>query len=45
MTDLDGRVARLAGIDRPDPASLVATLDEQERTVIRITPSKAHFHE
>lgn len=37
--------ARLAGIDRPDPASLVATLDEQERTIIRITPSKAHFHE
>ena len=37
--------ARLAGTDRPDPASLVATLDEQQRTVIRITPAKAHFHE
>jgi PPOX class probable F420-dependent enzyme len=37
--------ARLADTDRPDPSSLVATLDEQERTVIRITPSTAHFHE
>lgn len=37
--------ARLAGTDRPDPASLVATLDEQQRTVIRIVPAKAHFHE
>ena len=37
--------ARLAGADRPDPASLVDTLDEQQRTVIRITPAKANFHE
>lgn len=37
--------ARLADTDRPDPTSLVATLDEQERTIIRITPRKALFHE
>jgi PPOX class probable F420-dependent enzyme len=32
--------ARLAGSDRPDPGSLVPTLDEQQRTVIRIEPEK-----
>lgn len=37
--------ATLADTDRPDPASLVATLDEQQRTIIRITPQRAHFHE
>lgn len=37
--------ARLAGTERPDPASLVETLDEQRRTVIRITPKKALLHE
>lgn len=37
--------ARIAGSERPDPASLVPTLDEQERTVIRITPEKALFVE
>ena len=35
--------ARLTNTDRPDPASLVSTLDEQERTVIRITPEKVLF--
>lgn len=37
--------ARLAGAERPDPASLVAMLDEQQRTVIRITPARVTFHE
>ena len=37
--------ARIAGMDRPDPASLIPTLDEQERTVIRITPEKVVFVE
>jgi len=37
--------ARLSGQDRPDPASLVETLDEQQRTVLRIRPDKVLFHE
>jgi PPOX class probable F420-dependent enzyme len=37
--------ARIAGTQRPDPASLVPTLDEQQRTVIRITPEKVLFVE
>ena len=37
--------ARLAATSRPDPASLVATLDEQQRTVIRVTPEKILFAE
>ena len=37
--------ARLAKTDRPDPASIVPTLDEQQRTVIRITPEKVMFVE
>jgi PPOX class probable F420-dependent enzyme len=37
--------ARIAGIDRPDPISLVPTLDEQERTIIRIMPEKVLFSE
>ena len=37
--------ARLANTDRPDPASIVPMLDEQERTVIRITPEKVLFVE
>ena len=37
--------AALAGSERPDPASIVATLDEQQRTIIRITPRRATFHE
>ena len=37
--------ARLAATDRPDPTSLVPTLDEQQRTVIRVTPEKILFAE
>ncbi len=37
--------ARVAGSERPDPASLIPTLDEQERTVLRITPSRVLFVE
>lgn len=37
--------AVLSGNDRPDPESIVDTLDEQERTVLRITPEKVIFHE
>ena len=37
--------ARLMGTDRPDPATLIPTLDEQHRTVIRITPEKVLFTE
>lgn len=37
--------ARLTDAERPDPASLVDMLDEQQRTVIRITPGKARFHD
>lgn len=33
--------ARISGGERPDPATLVATLDEQQRTVLRLTPTKA----
>jgi PPOX class probable F420-dependent enzyme len=31
------------GGDRPDPADIVDTLNEQQRTVIRITPTKALY--
>ena len=37
--------AVLSGSDRPDPASIVTMLDEQQRTVLRITPTKIIFHE
>lgn len=37
--------AVLSGGERPDPESIVETLDEQERTVLRITPDKVLFHE
>lgn len=37
--------AKLSNTPRPDPASLVSTLDEQQRTVIRITPEKVLFVE
>lgn len=37
--------ARLTGTDRPDPVSLIPTLDEQERTVLRITPARVLFSE
>jgi PPOX class probable F420-dependent enzyme len=35
----------LSGGSRPDPITLVPTLDEQRRTILRITPSKAIYHE
>jgi PPOX class probable F420-dependent enzyme len=34
---------RMTGTEPADPASLVATLDEQRRTVLRITPTKTLF--
>ena len=37
--------AALSGIEEPDPKSIVPMLDEQERTVIKIIPKKALFHE
>ena len=35
--------AGLTGTERPDPASLIPTLDDQQRTVIRIKPEKVLF--
>ena len=35
----------LFGGDRPDPATLIPTLDEQRRTVLRLTPRSVRFHE
>jgi len=37
-------VAKLRDIDRPDPETLITFLDEQKRTVLRITPDKTVFH-
>lgn len=37
--------ARLSGADRPDPAAIVPMLDEQRRTVLRVTPHSVVFHE
>jgi PPOX class probable F420-dependent enzyme len=37
--------ARLSNGPRPDPQSIIPTLDEQQRTVLRITPTKAELHE
>jgi PPOX class probable F420-dependent enzyme len=37
--------ARLSNGPRPDPTSIVDVLDDQQRTVLRITPTKAIFHE
>ena len=37
-------VAKLRGVDRPDPKTLIEFLDEQKRTVLRITPDKTVFH-
>ena len=36
--------AALSGTDRPDPASIVPLLDDQQRTVLRITPTKVTLH-
>ncbi len=35
--------ARMGGTDPLDPATLVDSLNEQQRTVLRITPAKAMF--
>ena len=37
--------ARMTGKERSDPSSIVPMLNEQRRTVIRITPTSAIFHE
>jgi PPOX class probable F420-dependent enzyme len=37
--------ARLSNGQRPDPASIISMLDEQQRTVLRITPTKSTLHE
>ncbi|MEM7142547.1 MAG: pyridoxamine 5'-phosphate oxidase family protein [Actinomycetota bacterium] len=37
--------AALSGGDAPDPDSIVPMLDEQQRTIIRISPDKVFFHE
>lgn len=37
--------ARLAGGEPPDPATLIPMLDEQRRTILRITPERVSFHE
>ncbi len=37
--------AALSGNPAPDPTTIVPLLDEQQRTVLRITPSRVLFHE
>ena len=37
--------AALMGAERPDPASLIPSLDEQRRTVLRLTPESVQLHE
>lgn len=37
--------ARISDGPRPDPASIVELLDDQQRTVLRITPTKSALHE
>ena len=37
--------AAMGGNDRPDPATLVPILDEQQRTVLRITAESAFFQD
>lgn len=37
--------AALSGGPAPDPTSIVPMLDEQQRVVLRITPTKVLFHE
>lgn len=36
--------AALGGGDRPDPSSIIPLLDEQQRTVLRISPDRVLFH-
>jgi PPOX class probable F420-dependent enzyme len=38
-------IAVVRGPDRPDPASIVGWLDDNERAVLRITPDKVFLHE
>ena len=37
--------AVLSGGSAPDPEDIVPMLDEQQRTVLRITPTKTHYQE
>ncbi|MEM7285658.1 MAG: pyridoxamine 5'-phosphate oxidase family protein [Actinomycetota bacterium] len=37
--------AALSGNEPPDPASILPMLDEQQRTVLRITPDKTFYQE
>ena len=37
-------LAVVLGQDRPDPASITAWLDQDNRGILRITPNKALFH-
>jgi PPOX class probable F420-dependent enzyme len=37
--------AKLSGIDAPDPTSIISMLDEQERTILRITPTRVFYAE
>jgi PPOX class probable F420-dependent enzyme len=37
--------AVLSGQDRPDPSSIIPMLDDQRRTVLRLTPETTHLHE
>jgi len=36
---------KLSDSEPPDPDSIVGFLDEQQRTVLRVTPDTALFHE
>lgn len=38
-------LAVVRGTDRPDPSSIVGWLDENQRTILRITPQKVLIHE
>jgi PPOX class probable F420-dependent enzyme len=37
--------ARLSDGPRPDPSTILGLLDEQQRTILRITPTKVELHE
>ena len=38
-------LAAVRGSERPDPASIVSWLDENQHTILRITPQKVLFHD
>ncbi len=40
-----GVLGRLTGTEPPDPSTLTEMLDAQQRTVLRITPTRTIFHE